>query len=238
MPRTNRAKCVACDRTIRSPSIRLLSTNLLRIFVSIEQRKRVTATDAICYSCRWRYIQWKKLTMGDFDHFNTIDQDDSEPDDEINGNDDTVMSVSSSMSTDEEDEKMDPAENKGTTISFPVSRCSKSHRYCIVCSEKNSKSMRVLTKEQRTMIFLKRGILVPENARCCSLHMYNRQLTYEAVEMIQPSKFDTLILNGDDVQNLINDFRLAIDNSKSFDFDNPSSLDDEAYKTITGLNRG
>ncbi|CAF4725620.1 unnamed protein product [Rotaria sp. Silwood2] len=88
------------------------------------------------------------------------------------------------------------------------------------------------------MVFLKRGILVPENARCCSLHMYKRELTYEALEIIEPSKLDDLILNGDDVKHLMVDFRLTINSAKSFDFDNPSSLDDDGYKTITGLSRG
>ncbi|CAF4774283.1 unnamed protein product [Rotaria sp. Silwood2] len=88
------------------------------------------------------------------------------------------------------------------------------------------------------MVFLKRGILVPENARCCSLHMYKRELTYEALEMIEPSKLDALILNGDDVKNLMVDFRLTINSTKSFGFDNPSSLDDDSYKTITGLSLG
>ena len=62
---------------IERPSIRFLSTILLRISVSIEQRKRGTVTDAICQSCRLKYIPWKKLTIGDFDQFNTVDQDDS-----------------------------------------------------------------------------------------------------------------------------------------------------------------
>ena len=91
MPHTNCPECVACNRTIRSTTIRLLSTVLLRIFVSIEQRKRVTATDAICESCRLKYIRWKKLTMGDFDQLNTTDSDDSEPDDEVNENVNMVM---------------------------------------------------------------------------------------------------------------------------------------------------
>ena len=84
---------------------------------------------------------------------------------------------------------------------------------------------------------LKARIIVPENARC-SLHMYKRQLTYEALEMIHPSKIDDLVLDSNDVENLINDFRLTIGRVKSFDFDNPSTLDDETYKTITGLSRG
>ena len=95
-----------------------------------------------------------------------------------------------------------------------------------------------MTKEQRTMVFLKRGITIPGNARCCSLHMYKCQLTYEALEMIHPSKLDDLVLDSNDVENLINDFRLTIGRVKSFDFDNPTTLDDETYKTITGLSRG
>jgi len=54
--------------------------------------------------------------------------------------------------------------------------------------------------------------------------MYKRQLTYGALETIRPSKLDDLVLNGDDVKNLIDDFRLAINRTKSFDFDNPSTL--------------
>ena len=91
MSHTNRPKCVACDRTIRSTTIRCLFAILLRIFVSIEQLKRVTATDAICNSCRLKYIRWKKLTMGDFNELNTTDSDDSELDDEVSENVDIVM---------------------------------------------------------------------------------------------------------------------------------------------------
>ena len=84
-----------------------------------------------------------------------------------------------------------------------------------------------MTEEQCTMVFLQRGIIVPENVRCCSLHVYKRQLTCEALEMIHPSKLDDLILDSNDVENLINDFCLTIDRVKSFDFDNPSTLYDE-----------
>ncbi|CAF3548310.1 unnamed protein product [Rotaria socialis] len=237
MPHTNPTKCVACDRSIRSSRVRFLNTNFLRVFVSIEQCKRVTSSNAICDGCRSKYYRWKKLTMGDFDQFDTNDPDYLEPDDEVDENNDMVIDVSPSTSIDEEDGQIDPMEKKATTISFPVYRCSKSHGYCIVCKTNNSESKCVLTKEQRTMVFLKRGILVPENTRCCSVHMYKRELTYEALEMIQPSKLDDLILNGDDVKNLMIDFRLTINSSKTFDFDNPSSLDDDTYKTITGLSR-
>ena len=56
--------------------------------------------------------------------------------------------------------------------------------------------------------------------------------------MIESSKPDYLILNSDDAKNLLTDFRLTINSEKSFDFENPSSLNDESYKAITGLSRG
>ena len=90
-----------------------------------------------------------------------------------------------------------------------------------MCKTSNFESKCVLTKEQRTMVFLKRGILVPENARCCSLYMYKHQLTYEALEMIQLLKLNDLILNGDGVKNLMIDFHLTMNSAKTFDFDNP-----------------
>ena len=68
-----------------------MSTNLLRVFVSIEQRKRVTSGDAICNACRSKYCRWKKLMMGDFDQFDTSDTDYLESGDEVNENDDMVV---------------------------------------------------------------------------------------------------------------------------------------------------
>ncbi len=91
MPYTNCPTCISCNRVIRSLRIRFLSKNLLRIFVSIEQRKRVTASDAICDGCRSNYIQWKKLVMGNFDHLDTSDEDYSELDYEVNGYDNMVI---------------------------------------------------------------------------------------------------------------------------------------------------
>ncbi|CAF3198980.1 unnamed protein product [Rotaria sp. Silwood2] len=91
MPHTNPTKCVACDRTIRSPRVHFLSTNLIRVFVSVEQRKRVTSSNAICDGCRSKYYRWKQLTMGDFDQFDTNDPDYLEPDDEVDENDDMVI---------------------------------------------------------------------------------------------------------------------------------------------------
>lgn len=88
------------------------------------------------------------------------------------------------------------------------------------------------------MVFLKRGIFVPENSRCCSDHLYRRELTHEALKRIQGSKLDQLILNNSDVKMLFKDCQVAMNRVSSFDFDDPTSLADQDYKTITGLGRG
>ena len=108
----------------------------------------------------------------------------------------------------------------------------------MVCSVTDSKSMQVLSDEQRTMIFLKRGIWVPKGARCCSNHLYKGHLLYQAQQSLKQSKTDDILLNTDDVLKLIDDFRLALKHAGSFDFDDPGVLDNETYKTITGLDQG
>jgi hypothetical protein len=79
-------------------------------------------------------------------------------------------------------------------------------RSCIVCPVTDSKSMRVLSDEQRTMIFLTRGIWVPKGVRCCSNHLYKGYLSYEARQSVKQSKVDDIILNQSDVEKLIDDF--------------------------------
>ena len=98
--------------------------------------------------------------------------------------------------------------------------------------------MRVLSDEQRTTIFLRRGIWVPKGVRCCSNHLYKGHLLYEAQQSVKQSKADDILLNTDDVVKLTDDFRLALKRAGSFDCDNPGALDNETYKTITGLDQG
>ena len=96
----------------------------------------------------------------------------------------------------------------------------------------------MLSDEQRTMIFLRRGIWIPKGVRCCSNHLYKRHLSYEAWQSVKQSKADDILLNTDDIVKLIDDFRLALKHAGSFDFDDPEALDNETYKTITGLDQG
>lgn len=88
------------------------------------------------------------------------------------------------------------------------------------------------------MVFVKRGIVVPAESRCCSVHLYNNHLTYDALQQIEFCKMDKVTLNANDIIQLITDCCMTIQTAKTFDFDDPSSLDDEAYYNMTGLQRG
>jgi hypothetical protein len=99
-------------------------------------------------------------------------------------------------------------------------------------------SSKVLLSTQRTMIFLKRGVFVPAGTRCCSHHLFEKQLTDESFGQICVSKADRLTLDSVGFQVLLADIRSMFSCQISFSFDDPTSLDEEAYKTIVGLTKG
>ena len=95
-----------------------------------------------------------------------------------------------------------------------------------------------LTNEQRYLVFLKQGIFVPSNSRCCKRHLYKRQLKYEALREIKSTKSSFEMWEAKEVTQCLGGFRVAVNASRSFDFDNPSSMSDAYYLTVTGLSKG
>ena len=49
---------------------------------------------------------------------------------------------------------------------------------------------------------------------------------------------DHLVYDTDRLQEILNDFRLMLENKKAFDFDDPYSLNNDDYYNITGLRKG
>ncbi len=141
-----------------------------------------------------------------------------------------------------------------TSISIPIFRSSKSHRYefyiklvikpffdarcCVICGNIDPQSLKVLTQEQRTMIFLKRGVLVAPGSRCCSDHLYKNQLTIESFDHIQVSKADRWEIDATGFQIFVEDVRSILFNQKCFDFDDRTCLKDEGYRNIVGVTKG
>ncbi|CAF1429848.1 unnamed protein product [Rotaria magnacalcarata] len=152
--------------------------------------------------------------QNDFDHLDvpvnkTDPQENEEP---------MLLEVDTDIVTENEDmesEKEETQEEKEMKpVTLSIWRTSKSHGSCIVCPVADSTSMRVLSDEQWTMIFLSRSIWVPKGARCCSNHLYKGHLSYEVRQLVKQSK-----------------------HAGSLDFDDPGALENETYKIITGFDR-
>jgi len=99
-------------------------------------------------------------------------------------------------------------------------------------------STKVLSKEQQKVVFVKRGIVVPPGSRCCRHHLYNIHLTYDALQQIMPAKIDMVSFDAGGIVELVTDCCTTIQNVKTFDFDDPTSLDEESYYNMTSLHRG
>ena len=109
---------------------------------------------------------------------------------------------------------------------------------CLVCTENDKQPSRVLSVDQQKMVFVKRGILIPSGSRCRENHLYNDHLTHESLQSITDVKTDMVSLNADAAIQLLDDCCQIIRGKKTFDFDDPTSLDEKAYYNITGLQKG
>ncbi|CAF1650537.1 unnamed protein product [Adineta ricciae] len=122
-------------------------------------------------------------------------------------------------------------------VELLVNRTTKSERTCIVCGCSNTINRHRLTNQQRNLVFLKKGIFVSPNSRCCKTHLYNRHLTYEALEQIKSGKSSVEMWGAQEITQCLDGFRVIANSSKSNDFDDPSSMSDADYLTMTGLNK-
>ncbi|CAM4906565.1 unnamed protein product [Rotaria socialis] len=200
-------------------------------FLSARSLKRVHNDDPGCFDCRMKYLNWLKKVDEDFDHLKERDVNQDENSDNAMETDVDGGNKSDKCSVTEQHVKGDTSE-----IAIRVSRCTKSHRSCIVC-ELSDETCKVLSKQQRTLIFVKRGIFISEDARCCPSHIYNKQLNFDSLCQIRGTHFDKLVFDANRLEEIIADFRLIVDNLKTFDFDDPYSLSDMDYYNITGLHK-
>lgn len=58
---------------------------------------------------------------------------------------------------------------QGESITLPFGRCSKSYRHCLIC--KSQKSMVNVPAEAKMQVFIKRGLIVQGNTRCCQIYL-------------------------------------------------------------------
>lgn len=63
-------------------------------------------------------------------------------------------------------------------------------------------------------------------------------MTYEVLHQIVPTKSEPRVFDAKGIMDLIAECCTMIRDTKTFDFDDPTSLDDEAYYNFTGLEKG
>ncbi|CAF1143835.1 unnamed protein product [Adineta ricciae] len=108
---------------------------------------------------------------------------------------------------------------------------------CFVCQKTDGSSSKVLSTEQQKSVFIKRGIVIPPGSRFCCDHLYGKHLTFEALHQIVSTKSEPIVFDAKSVMNLITECCTMIRDTKTFDFDYPTSLDDEAYYNLTSLEK-
>ncbi|CAM4907558.1 unnamed protein product [Rotaria socialis] len=212
--------------------MRTIGDGLLRVYVAVRLPKRIFSEDYICQRCRLQFFHWLRVMECDFDRFCSRDISDNEF---FTNDDDKIAMVVDNYEERivESSVKTDPQTPR---ISIPVFRCSKSHQFCVICDIEII-SAKVLSSVQPTMIFLKRGVFVSSGSRCCSEHVVKKQLTVESFDKICITRTDCWTLDSFGLQVLLTDTRSMLLQQNSFNFDDPTSLNEEAYKTIVGLTK-
>jgi hypothetical protein len=64
------------------------------------------------------------------------------------------------------------------------------------------------------LVFLKRGIWIPDEARCCRDHLYKHQLSFDCLNGILADKTDHLVCEAQRIQQILDDFQLVLDDKK------------------------
>lgn len=123
------------------------------------------------------------------------------------------------------------------SVTLPLQSTANTHAYCVLCRRPGPKLV-VVPAQTRFTFFLEQNILISSGARCCPVHIVNDTINTESIENLVPPK-DTSFVNRTTIMELVEQLREEAlqRGSKRIDFDDPSSLSDRDYLTLTGLRK-
>ncbi|XP_052706742.1 uncharacterized protein LOC128182176 [Crassostrea angulata] len=123
------------------------------------------------------------------------------------------------------------------SVTLPLQSTANTHAYCVLCRRPGPKLV-VVPAQTRFTFFLEQNILISSGARCCPAHIVNDTINTESIENLVPPK-DTSFVNRTTIMELVEQLREEAlqRGSKRIDFDDPSSLSDRDYLTLTGLRK-
>ncbi|CAF4409306.1 unnamed protein product [Rotaria socialis] len=112
-----------------------------------------------------------------------------------------------------------------------------SHKICCVCQSDIEESSRIISSEDRDLVFLKKNILIPEEARCCPDHMIDDRLALAAINILSPFTIQYKQFSSGDVQLLLSIPQQLFQKQKRLYFDDPLLLSDDEYRALITLSK-
>ncbi|CAF4871782.1 unnamed protein product [Rotaria socialis] len=112
-----------------------------------------------------------------------------------------------------------------------------SHKICCVCRSDIEESSRIISSEDRDLVFLKKNILIPEEARCCPDHMIDGRLALAAINILSPFTIQYKQFSSGDVQLLLSIPQQLFQKQKRLYFDDPLLLSDDEYRALITLSK-
>ncbi|CAF3293834.1 unnamed protein product [Rotaria socialis] len=200
----------------------------------------ISSETKVCDACRSAYYKWKRQNPDFGDLLSRIEEEElAEADDNVDMNqnnsmDSDIIDVAKVAITSDTNSTFGITQE---TITLSMNCTTSSHKTCCICSANMERNSRTVSAEDRDLIFLKKNILIPEGARCCSQHLDDDRLTKNAIDKVAPFSIQSKRFSSSDVQLLISRWQILFEQQKRFDFDNPLSLSDDEYQILTSLTK-
>lgn len=206
--------CVLCNKRTKQRDRRPVNSDI-RNFLRKCFMLDVQEGTIICNKCRHKYYSEKeKLNASRIS--NAVEDDEFRP---------SVTKVSKQT------------ESSPPSIQFPIATLAKTHAYCVICKRPGPKLM-VINSNARFQLFLRNNLLCPSGSRCCPVHIDGSNFTEEALKACKFTS-ETSFVNRSTLWDLLQRTRQAVLKTQNtrLDFENPDSLSDMDYITLTGLTK-
>lgn len=123
------------------------------------------------------------------------------------------------------------------SVSLPIQSTAKSHAYCVLCRKPGPRLI-VVPIEARFKVYLYHNLFIPSGSRCCPSHFTNNLLDLTSLEMDTCTKEHSFV-NRATIIELLEQLRKEANMKRKtrLDFDDPESMTDDDYVTLTGLRK-
>lgn len=119
-----------------------------------------------------------------------------------------------------------------------IKSVSSTQKCCFLC--KNKDERKSIPKSALRQVWEEKNILLPQNNRCCSVHLINGKFSSEALDEIVSNKSGVL-MNDEQIAAWILELSTKPTNKYKknvrFDFEKEDELSEDEYKTLLGIGK-